>query len=729
MPLPFTKLTTIPLGPVSIQAWGLLVALGMLFGLVVALKEAKRRHLNREAILDAFLWMVLSSLVGGRLFYVVLFWQDFWADPVRIFKLWEGGMVFYGGIFGAILALWIVLRRKKIPFWTVADAMVPGFALGIFVGRLGCYLIGDHIGKIMVHEWPWGSIIPGENILRHEPSLYLSLNGLILFMVLWSIRKRFKSPGQLSMLFFIWYGLSRFLLDFFRADDLPGALSDPRFWGLTISQLLSFLLFIFAVIGFHRPQIFKKPLLSLLIGVLFLGPWTSDPVAAAFSDVPETHEHYAAVQWMESRQVIEGYEDGTFRPEQTIARAEALKIILLASAIAVSTSQANSDSETSLFTDIQTTDWFYPYVSKAVELKLIQGYADGSFKPEQSINLAETLKIISLAMRIDVTTPSKSPYPDMSSDAWFAPYVEYAKKDHFILAHHDESLHPDYTMTRGELIELMYRFAYVKEFELYDFDLSTNWLRHQNTVFDYSIKVPFGWEVISGDSGALIVWYRDTPNGQQNWTRPYLNSASVVITVDTNEAGLSAADYFARIENNMAMMYTENDDLDNGDFLGITTKYTDEGYLSMFFEYYGDDAFYRDAYTQLPNGDFIWMQGTFGPGTFVDYSSLWATVMAKQLYDHIYAIQKTILHSPATGTASGDPAEAVEQARQMIQVDGEGQNTLNLFSDLELIETDSIGVGTGPVDYYYSTWANITLKYERSFDVILDLQEGRTSAF
>ncbi|HCW32827.1 MAG: prolipoprotein diacylglyceryl transferase [Candidatus Peregrinibacteria bacterium GW2011_GWE2_39_6] len=258
MSIPFTKITTIPLGPIPIQAWGLMVALGMLVGLWVALKEADRRKIKREIILDLFIWIVLSSMIGGRLMYVALFWSDFSGDLVKIVKIWEGGMIFYGGIFAAILAVLIYLRKKKISFWKVADILSPGFAIGIFLGRIGCYLIGDHIGKIMGHPWFWGAVIPGDDRLRHEPSLYLSLNGLLMFAVLWSLRKRLTKPSQLTMVLFIWYGISRFILDFFRANDLPGNLSDPRFWGLTISQWVSLGLFGVGMVGLFRTFFPKK---------------------------------------------------------------------------------------------------------------------------------------------------------------------------------------------------------------------------------------------------------------------------------------------------------------------------------------------------------------------------------------------------------------------------------------------------------------------------------------
>lgn len=243
MPLPFTKITDIVIGPITLQAWGVMLALGLLVGLFVTLKEAERKKIKSDSVFDVFLWILVTSIVGSRLMYVLLFWRDFISAPLNVFKIWEGGLVFYGGIFAALLAMWFYTRSKKISFVDLADTLTPGFAIGIFFGRLGCYLIGDHIGAPMKGDWFWGSVMTGDTVLRHEPSLYLSLNGLLMFLVLWHLRTRLNKRGAMAMAFFVWYGFSRFFLDFFRSSDLSLGLSDPRFWGLTISQYVSVGLF------------------------------------------------------------------------------------------------------------------------------------------------------------------------------------------------------------------------------------------------------------------------------------------------------------------------------------------------------------------------------------------------------------------------------------------------------------------------------------------------------
>ena len=128
----FTKITQLPLGPIHIQIWGLMVGLGMLVGLFFALAEARRKGVKAEAIYDIFLISVISSMIGGRLFYVALYWRNFKYDPLEIFKIWHGGMVFFGGFLAALACLIIYARIKKIHFCKTNNfACINFFLFGI----------------------------------------------------------------------------------------------------------------------------------------------------------------------------------------------------------------------------------------------------------------------------------------------------------------------------------------------------------------------------------------------------------------------------------------------------------------------------------------------------------------------------------------------------------------------------------------------------------------------
>lgn len=199
-------------------------------------------------------------------------------------------------------------------------------------------------------------------------------------------------------------------------------------------------------------------LLVLALPIASFGATASAAVTDPFSDVGVSNPNYVAISYLKDHGVISGYPDGTFKPDQVVNRAETLKIILLGSGVQVA---ATVDLEP--FRDILRTDWFAPYVAKAKELAIVQGYDDGTFKPAQTVNLVENLKILLLTQKIDVTTitVTADPYADAFKDQWYAPYVEYAKEKNLIDADAQNMVYPAQGMTRGKLAESMYRLMYI----------------------------------------------------------------------------------------------------------------------------------------------------------------------------------------------------------------------------------------------------------------------------
>lgn len=238
--IPYKVYDHISLGPVNLQVWGLLVSLAFVVGIIIVYFEAKKKNIEAAKIIDLALWIILGSVVGARLLYVLNELDLFIESPLDIFKVWQGGFMMYGGFAGALIGGLIYLKRKKLDFWKYADAVIFSLPLGIFIGRIGCFLIHDHMGKLTTV--PWG--IQYLDGIRHETSIYTSLSGLVLFIIFLIFKKtRFsKIDGFYTVFFMIWYGVSRFIIDFYRAADLP--FSDPRWGGLTPSQYLSIFLVI-----------------------------------------------------------------------------------------------------------------------------------------------------------------------------------------------------------------------------------------------------------------------------------------------------------------------------------------------------------------------------------------------------------------------------------------------------------------------------------------------------
>lgn len=233
--IPYFELTTIPLGPIRIQVWGLFVALGILVALVVGMMEVRRRGLKSGVFLDLAAWLVLTGIVGGRLVYAAYEPTAFARQPLAILRLWDGGMSIFGGFFGAGLAAAIFAWRRRLAIWPYLEAAAFALPLGCAIGRLGCFLIHDHPG---VASSVWFAVAyPGGPRLDH--GLLLACLNLAIFglFLIWRALGR-----QVSWLaaYLLLYGTARFVLDFWRAWDLPQ--SDVRWSGLTPAQYGSLIL-------------------------------------------------------------------------------------------------------------------------------------------------------------------------------------------------------------------------------------------------------------------------------------------------------------------------------------------------------------------------------------------------------------------------------------------------------------------------------------------------------
>lgn len=199
-----------------------------------------------------------------------------------------------------------------------------------------------------------------------------------------------------------------------------------------------------------------KPPYLLIAGSILMFAFYQFSLATAitgFSDVDSSNPNYTAIMDLKSRGIIGGYSDGTFKPNQEVNRVEALKIILLGAKIEV------PDATTSLtFKDTNSSEWYAKYLLKAVELKIVQGYADGTFKPTQTVNLAENLKMLINTKQIDLSgiTVNTDPYADTPATEWYAKFIQYAKEHNWVTADSSNKVYPGQGMTRGKLAQLIY---------------------------------------------------------------------------------------------------------------------------------------------------------------------------------------------------------------------------------------------------------------------------------
>jgi phosphatidylglycerol:prolipoprotein diacylglycerol transferase len=217
------------IGPLAIHSYGVMLALSFLIGIYLAVRNGKKRGIKEDEIVNVAFIIIIASIVGSRLFYVLFHIQEFQGRWIYAFwpvqedgTIGLGGLILLGGFILAFLSAALYMSYKKLNFWKVADSIVPSIAFGIFLTRIGCHLNGCCFGKACGLPWgvsfplnsPAGSVMGGSHI--HPTQLYSSLNGLIIFLVLsWLDRKNYFD-GVLTGSFFILYGIARFVVDFFR---------------------------------------------------------------------------------------------------------------------------------------------------------------------------------------------------------------------------------------------------------------------------------------------------------------------------------------------------------------------------------------------------------------------------------------------------------------------------------------------------------------------------------
>ncbi|EKD67833.1 MAG: prolipoprotein diacylglyceryl transferase [uncultured bacterium] len=254
--LPWFEFTTVHLGPIPIQVWGFFVALGMLLSMLLIQKESKRKNFSAEPLLDLALKMIVYGVIGARIFHIFFYEPAFFiAHPAEIIAIWHGGLSSFGGLLGAMLAFFIALKRKKIQvqFLTIYGNIIAYSALfGWMVGRIGCLMIHDHLGKesecFLAFDSPQGK--------RLDMAL-LEIIGLLPLAIAFFVLKKKKKEDMFAPLLFVYYGLLRFILDFWRAEA-SFATGDVRYLGLTPAQYFAMVLVVFGVFLYTKRPSSKK---------------------------------------------------------------------------------------------------------------------------------------------------------------------------------------------------------------------------------------------------------------------------------------------------------------------------------------------------------------------------------------------------------------------------------------------------------------------------------------
>jgi phosphatidylglycerol---prolipoprotein diacylglyceryl transferase len=238
------------IGNFPINTYGVFLALAFLSAILITVRLAGRDGLPRERIYDLCLWLLLASLIGSKLLM-------FWAEPEYRDHPWQllsldflrSGGVFYGGLIGAVVVGYFLMRRYNLPWWKTADACAPGIALGNFFGRQGCFAAGCCWGKPTTLPWGVRFTDVGHQITGvpidaelHPTQLYESFAMLIVFFLLLWLHKRKRFSGQVILLYALVYSVVRFCVEFVRDDPRGDIMGLTTLTGLSTSQMISLLI-------------------------------------------------------------------------------------------------------------------------------------------------------------------------------------------------------------------------------------------------------------------------------------------------------------------------------------------------------------------------------------------------------------------------------------------------------------------------------------------------------
>lgn len=244
------------IGSFPINTYGVFLALAFLCAILIAVRLARRDGLPAEKIYDLSLWMLLAGLVGSKI--LMLFTEPEYRENPALFlslDFLRSGGVFYGGLLGAVLAGYFLMKRYKLPWWKTADACAPGIAVANFFGRQGCFAAGCCWGKPTTLPWGVKFTEKGHEITGvpidaylHPTQLYESFAMLLAFLFLLWLHKRKRFDGQVILAYALLYSAIRFAIEFVRDDPRGDVLGLTSLTGLSTSQLISLVIGIWALI-------------------------------------------------------------------------------------------------------------------------------------------------------------------------------------------------------------------------------------------------------------------------------------------------------------------------------------------------------------------------------------------------------------------------------------------------------------------------------------------------
>lgn len=254
------------IGPIKIHWYGVMYLIGFALAWALAKLRVKRLALpwTTEQISDLIFYGAMGVVIGGRVGYMLFYnWHQWLAEPLALFKVWQGGMSFHGGLLGVLFALFIFAKKYKKSFWDVTDFVAPIVPLGLAAGRLGNFINGELWGRVT--DVSWGVVFPHVDLApRHPSQLYeFALEGCLLFILLWLYTSKPRPRCAASGAFLVLYACFRTIAEIFRQPDAP--IGFIAFDWLTMGQLLSLPMLVGGI--FLLYYAYKKNMVSVSVSV------------------------------------------------------------------------------------------------------------------------------------------------------------------------------------------------------------------------------------------------------------------------------------------------------------------------------------------------------------------------------------------------------------------------------------------------------------------------------
>ena len=238
LPYPSIDPIIVTIGPISLRWYGMMYLLGFIAAYFLGRHRSQQTWspLHADQVEDLVFYGAVGAVLGGRIGYVFFYGFDhFVSDPLWLFRIWEGGMAFHGGLLGVIFALFLYARKLGQPLGAICDFVAPIAPIGLGLGRLANFINGELYGRAT--DVPWAMVFPSdpEGLARHPSQLYQCLlEGLVVFVIVYSFSRHRRPLWAVSGVFLLSYGVARFAVEFVREPDASLLLD----W-MTRGQLLS----------------------------------------------------------------------------------------------------------------------------------------------------------------------------------------------------------------------------------------------------------------------------------------------------------------------------------------------------------------------------------------------------------------------------------------------------------------------------------------------------------